>query len=554
MSRQPAHNHGLSATQENEEAELAGAMGESRTQPANCQLRPASSRGPKPTKICDASHCRWEVVQLAAEERGWKMVREGDEVNQCNIRWVDDQSIRDVHPRVQPWMRVNHFPGMSKTLGRKCRLARNMKRMNWVFPSEFNFLPRTWVLPDDWDDLSARFTKELNKEDKAYIVKPDGGSQGRGIFLTSDLETLRRLAQEGKEKDQSYAVQKYVSRPMLIEGFKFDLRLYVLVAGVMVGAEMEPRIFLFRDGLVRLCTTEYQQPSQGNMDQTCMHLTNYEVNRTSDQFQMNKGLDEVHTGSKRSLVWLLGHIAEVYGEEESRRVWFELVSVCTKTVLAAQPTLESEYSASCPKDHTMGHMGCRCFEVLGFDVLLTNKRQAMLIEVNHLPSLAIHSPLDQDVKTRLIGQAMDMTCSSAIDQPLYSKMVRSGLPPDLQTPDQLLEAQEYKDFERTYPPRDDCPEELASSLRHILATVRKVFRPVMTAGLRRSPSDSAIKESSGSSAGSTASSKASMATVRSSWAAPPTVLRELPSTKDGKQGRLHAENIFKLQMGGRSAW
>ena len=44
-------------------------------------------------------------------------------------------------------------------------------------------------------------------------------------------------------------MQRYVAKPYLMDGLKFDLRIYVLVFGV------DPlRIFLYKDGLTRLAT------------------------------------------------------------------------------------------------------------------------------------------------------------------------------------------------------------------------------------------------------------------------------------------------------------
>jgi hypothetical protein len=42
-----------------------------------------------------------------------------------------------------------------------------------------------------------------------------------------------------------------------------------------------------------------------------------------------------------------------------------------------------------------------CFELLGFDVILTHDMKPLLLEVNHAPSFATDSPLDFDIKKQL---------------------------------------------------------------------------------------------------------------------------------------------------------
>lgn len=149
-----------------------------------------------------------------------------------------------------------------------------------IFPDEYSFVPRTWVLPDDFPDLATREMKDGDAK-VTYIAKPDGGSQGKGIFLTDSFERLRKCSEQCRETGDAFVVQRYIAKPMLLDGLKFDLRIYLLVVGV--GEDM--KLFIFRDGLVRLCTKEYQTPSPETFDQVHMHITNCAVNMNTDSFK-----------------------------------------------------------------------------------------------------------------------------------------------------------------------------------------------------------------------------------------------------------------------------
>ena len=62
--------------------------------------------------------------------------------------------------------------------------------------------------------------------------------------------------------------QQYLPAPLLVDGYKFDMRLYVLVLSCS-----PLRVLLFKEGLARFCTERYRAPTESNMDDTYMHLT-----------------------------------------------------------------------------------------------------------------------------------------------------------------------------------------------------------------------------------------------------------------------------------------
>ena len=124
-------------------------------------------------------------------------------------------------------------------------------RMFKAFPEQYNFFPKTWVIPNESNDLRNHFTQHnlnpSNKKKITYIVKPDGLSQGKGIFLSRSLDHIFEVTMK-----VGYIVQQYIDKPHLIDDLKYDLRIYVFLYGV------NPlRIYLHKMAFARFCTEPY---------------------------------------------------------------------------------------------------------------------------------------------------------------------------------------------------------------------------------------------------------------------------------------------------------
>ena len=77
--------------------------------------------------------------------------------------------------------------------------------------------------------------------------------------------------------NESLVISRYIDNPLLINGLKFDLRLYVLVTN------FDPlKIYVYNEGLVRFASEPY---NLSNIKQNVFaHLTNYSINKKSEHY------------------------------------------------------------------------------------------------------------------------------------------------------------------------------------------------------------------------------------------------------------------------------
>jgi hypothetical protein len=72
-----------------------------------------------------------------------------------------------------------------------------------------------------------------------------------------------------KIKHNTFVIQKYVERPLLIGGRKFDIRVWVLL-------DHHHNLYLFKEGAIRTSGSTYGIDAN-NVDNPAVHLTNTAV-------------------------------------------------------------------------------------------------------------------------------------------------------------------------------------------------------------------------------------------------------------------------------------
>lgn len=284
--------------------------------------------------------------------------------------WHDSIKDIDYFKYLQPWQMVNRIPNIN-VLCRKASFARLIQRISPIFPNLFSFVPKSYILPF----RSADFLRAVAKAKRRFIVKPDCGSLGQGI-------TIVEPGQEYAPEDILAVAQDYIDS-LLLDNTKFDLRIYVLITSI------DPlEIYVHRDGLARFCAEQDGSRSMYSK------LTNVGLNK-------DKVVEEFSEISRL--------ISDVFPRLEKelgmdiKDLWGQIDEVVVLSILSAYDILKKGVEWQCP---SVGYS--RCFQILGFDILLDREFKPHVLEVNYRPSLEYHRGRERRMKVQMIREALQI--------------------------------------------------------------------------------------------------------------------------------------------------
>ena len=235
-----------------------------------------------------------KIIKYTFEDNGFKEVPE-DKPDDWIIMWSTSSVKSSKYVNLNKFQKINHFP-RSIEICRKDLMTNNLNFLRDDYPNEFDFFPKSYVIKDEYRE-AFQDVKDLG-EDMWWIVKPCAAAQGKGIYFINKPEQLMAK--------QDVTISQYVNNPYLINGYKFDLRIYVCITSV------NPlRLYMYEEGLVRFATAKYK-PISDKLDRFSKysHLTNYSVNKNNANFIENKDASQDAVGSKWSLSALWKHLKQ----------------------------------------------------------------------------------------------------------------------------------------------------------------------------------------------------------------------------------------------------
>jgi hypothetical protein len=247
-------------------------------------------------------------------------------------------------------------------LANKKALAEIVNTLDRDFPAPVSF---------NLNDARSRTQFLSTPQDWRWIVKPYASNCGRGITVVSDVREFREAVKSRSIKLDKIA-QRYIDDLLLIDGFKFDIRAYVLIAAC------KPLVFLMN--------SEYYGrrsliPYDSNSTEMLTHLTNASQQKKHPSFN----------DRKEESILSPDFLKEKLGLELMADVETQMQQAARVLMKASASRLEQRRGS---------------FQLLGFDFMIDQQGKVYLIEVNVNPAIFTDTTTQDQIITKVVGDSI----------------------------------------------------------------------------------------------------------------------------------------------------
>lgn len=331
--------------------------------------------------VCKANG--WKLWKEALDKRGWQQLPfDYKFTTSYGLKYVEGRGQIDFKAHI-PGQLVCHIPN-NNVITTKMELLQTMRDAysrppaSTTGPSNASaesiriptpWVPETYMLSLPADCAALLDVQRCNDllpqpENLIWIYKPSSSNRGRGLRVLKGMENLRELVcQEdnpgGPPKNRNGIVQHYLTDPLLIEGFKFDVRCYMLVA-----RNAPSYVALYHPGYCRMTLKPFSMTAE-SLEDSSIHLTNAAIQKHTPEYQDRK---EFQIQTPEAVADTIERGGNVAGATYIRERMDHDIKCCMVDVLkAAMPKLTRKHGY---------------FDLFGLDFMVTNDNKLVLLEVS----------------------------------------------------------------------------------------------------------------------------------------------------------------------------
>ena len=260
-------------------------------------------------------------------------------------------------------------------------------KMKKEFNSDFNFMSETFIYPNDKLEIEKKFVNYKLDINDLWLIKPINDFGGNGIIILNKLKEIKR---------DSYLLTKYITNLDLINNKKYDLRLYVLVSG------LKPlRIYFNQEGLIRIATHNFTL-NKNSIKDKFTHITNLGFNSKNKDFIIPNNNNTI-IEKKNSNIWNLDMYRKYLEEKgvDFNKLIEKIKDIIIKAIISVYFNLTEKLSNN-------SLIANNYYNLLGYDILITDKFEPKLLEINTRPNLVNHADLDNIINTNVFVDTLNL--------------------------------------------------------------------------------------------------------------------------------------------------
>lgn len=231
---------------------------------------------------------------------------------------------------------------------------------------------------NDRDNVSPSIKAEMNKD--RVRTQPL-------VYKNSDFTT--RIV--------NFVIQKYIEKPLLFKGHKFDLRVFVFLSH-------ERELFVFNDCYVRLSSLPYD-PDRKNY---LIHLTNHAVQVRSNSY------GSLVKGNIISIRDLEEYLITAYKQGGPQKYNINSGYFMSQIKEKVKPTMDACFNILENKERKY------TFELFGYDFMIDDDLKLWLLEVNSIPALGESNHYLSKYLARALDDMFKLTLDKIFTPPSYA--------------------------------------------------------------------------------------------------------------------------------------